>query len=231
MADTIYTLGPTTFGLIAALAIAAYLWGRLRIASVIVLTWFVAAAAIGQVTLFPGFPDWQVGDWRGFLIFGTLAFLPAGLLLFAALRVAPVMTALAGIPTSALVLTQVYRFGGVFLIMAFARGELPAAVGLVSGVLDVIVASSAIALGLYLRGDESRAPHLVLAWAIFALVDFAWATSMVSASFLGVVNLDPAPVMMGNPPLLVISLFALPFGIFVSVYVILRVKESGHVGS
>ena len=37
--------------------------------------------------------------------------------------------------------------------------------------------------------------------------------------------------MMGNAPLLVISLFALPFGIFVSVYVILRVKESGHVGS
>ena len=140
MADTIYTLGPTTFGLIAALAIAAYLWGRLRIASVIVLTWFVAAAAIGQVTLFPGFPDWQVGDWRGFLIFGTLAFLPAGLLLFAALRVAPVMTALAGIPTSALVLTQ------------------------------------------------------------------------VSASFMGIVNLDPAPVMMGNPPLLVISLFALNSG-------------------
>lgn len=88
-----------------------------------------------------------------------MAFLPAGLLLFAALRVAPVMTALAGIPTSALVLTQ------------------------------------------------------------------------VSASFMGIVNLDPAPVMMGNPPLLVISLFALQFGIFVSVYVILRVKESGHVGS
>ena len=54
---------------------------------------------------------------------------------------------------------------------------------------------------------------------------------MVFASFLGVLNLDPDPVMMGNPPLLVISLFALPFGIFISVYVILRVRESGNVGS
>ena len=225
MLDTIYALGPTLFGFAAALAIAFYLWGRLRIASIIVLAWFVVAAAIGQVSLFTGFPEWQDGDWRGFLVFGTLAFLPAGLLLLAALRVTQVKTALADVPTSALVLTQAYRFGGVFLIMAFVRGELPAAVGLVTGVLDVIVASSAIAIGLYLRGDESRAPRLVMAWAVLALVDFGWATSMVFASFLGVLNLDPAPVMMGNPPLLIISLFALPFGIFISVYVILRVRR------
>jgi hypothetical protein len=30
--------------------------------------------------------------------------------------------------------------------------------------------------------------------------------------------------MMGNPPLLVISLFALPFGIFIGVYLILRMR-------
>lgn len=45
---------------------------------------------------------------------------------------------------------------------------------------------------------------------------------LVTASFLGLVALDPAPAMMGNPTLLVISLFALPFGIFVSVVLIAR---------
>jgi hypothetical protein len=29
---------------------------------------------------------------------------------------------------------------------------------------------------------------------------------------------------MGNPPLLVISLFALPFGIFIGVYLIFRMR-------
>jgi hypothetical protein len=37
-------------------------------------------------------------------------------------------------------------------------------------------------------------------------------------------SLSPAPVMMGNPPLLVISLFALPFGIFIGVCLILRMR-------
>ncbi|MEY3495721.1 MAG: hypothetical protein RI921_1081, partial [Chloroflexota bacterium] len=45
------------------------------------------------------------------------------------------------IPTSALVMTQVYRFGSLFLIVAYLGGQLPVEVGLVSGVLDTIVAT------------------------------------------------------------------------------------------
>jgi hypothetical protein len=31
--------------------------------------------------------------------------------------------------------------------------------------------------------------------------------------------------MLGNPPLLVIALFALPFGIFIGVYLIIRMRD------
>ena len=34
------------------------------------------------------------------------------------------------------------------------------------------------------------------------------------------------PAMLGNPPLLIISLFALPLGIFVSVHLIIRSREN-----
>ena len=52
--------------------------------------------------------------------------------------------------------------------------------------------------------------------------DELWAVSLITMSFLGFIQLTPAPVMMGNAPLLVLSLFAVPFGIFVSVYVFSR---------
>lgn len=228
--DTLYALGPTVLGLGAALAMAWYLWNRLRGASTVLLLWIVGAIALGQVPLFAGLPDWQDTDWSGFMIFGTLAFTPAALLLIAALKAKAVKEALEKIPTSALVATQAYRVGGVFLILAYLRGELPAEIGLVSGVMDVVVATTAVLLALALRRDESRYPRLVRAWAVLGLVDFGWASVMMFASFLGILDLTPDPVMMGNPPLSIISLFALPFGIFVSVYLILRLRKQ-QVGS
>lgn len=228
--DTLYALGPTVLGLVAALVMAWYLWNRLRGASIVLLLWIVGAIALGQVPLFAGLPDWQETDWSGFMIFGTLAFTPAALLLIAALKAKTVKEALEKIPTSALVATQAYRVGGVFLILAYLRGELPAEIGLVSGVMDVVVATTAALLALALRRDESRYPRLVMAWAVLGLVDFGWASLMMFASFLGILDLTPDPVMMGNPPLSIISLFALPFGIFVSIYLILRLRKQ-QVGS
>ena len=217
-------LGPTLLALVTAIAIAVYGWNRARLVSVGVLVWVHAAVALSQFPLFAGFPDWHTSDARGFMIFGTLAFAPALLLLFA-LRLNPFAGALAQIPTSALLATQASRLGGLYLIAAYRRGELPAEIGLVSGVLDVAVAFTAVALALYLRGDETRAPRLVRPWAIPSLADFGWATLMMNGSHLGLLDLHPAPVMMGNPTLLIISLFALPLGIFVSMVVLLRVRR------
>jgi len=224
--DSVYSFGPTILGLISALAIAGYCWSRMRIASLAVLLWISAAILIGQFPIFPNRYANQAADWIPFLTFGTLAFAPSALLLIAALRVDKAKTAMADIPNSALVMTQAYRIGGIFLIMAYLRGDLPAEIGLVSGVLDVIVAISALALSLHLRGGESKSPRLVIAWAALSLMDFGWATLMKFASFFGFLELSPASMMLGNPPLLIISLFALPFGIFISVYVIVRMRKA-----
>lgn len=224
--DSLYSLGPTILGSISALAIAGYCWNRMRIASLAILLWISMATLIGQFSIFPNQDERQAADWISFLTFGTLAFAPSALLLIAALRVEKAKTAMAGIPSSVLVMTQAYRIGGVFLIMAYLRGDLPAEIGLISGVLDVLVAISAIVLSFSLRGSESRSPRLVIAWAVLSLMDFGWATLMKFASFFGFLELSPAPTMLGNPPLLIISLFALPFGIFISVYLIIRIRKA-----
>ena len=220
--DMIYTIGPSVMAAITVLIIATYTWNTMRSASIVVMVWGVLAITIGQISFFTGLTEWQASDWIGFLLFGVLTFTPAGLLLVTAGRMQSLKHLMAQTPTSVLVMTQVYRFGGVFLIMAYARGQLPLAVGLVTGVVDLVVATTALALSVYLRCNETRAPMLVIAWAMLAIADFVWAVSLITVSFLGVIQLTPAPVMMGNAPLLVISLFAVPFGIFVSVYVVAR---------
>jgi hypothetical protein len=142
-----------------------------------------------------------------------------------ALKVESFRLALSKIPTSALVLTQAYRIGGIFLIMAYFSGDLPAEVGLVSGVMDVTIAFTAVLLANHVRKDESKSRTLVIAWSALSLIDFAWATIVKSAAFFGLLQISPAPLALGNPPLLIISLFALPLGIFISFYLILRARE------
>lgn len=224
--DLIYAFGPAAVGSIAAGAIASYYWNRFRVASFTILIWFSVALIVGQFAFFPGSYVSEIDPLIRFMTFGTLAFGPAAILIFLSLRIKTFQEALSKISTADLVLTQTYRIGGVFLILAFLRGDLPPEIGLISGLMDVTIAVSAIALAIHLRRDGQNARGLVRAWAVFSLLDFGWATIMKFAGFFGVLELNPDPAMLGNPPLLIISLFALPLGIFVSVHLIIRSRES-----
>jgi len=223
--DAVYHVGPAIIAAATALIISAYAWHRYRVVSIITLVWAAAAIVIGQRPMYAGLPGWQDSDWLGFMVFGMLAFAPAFVLVVAFWRLPRFSAFVEHIPTSALVATQVYRFGGIALIAAYGRGQLPIEIGLFTGVLDVIVATTAIMLAIHVRGRDAHAPWLVIAWATLGILDFAWATLLITASFLGIVALNPAPVMMGNPPLLIISLFALPLGLFVSVVLIGRMRR------
>lgn len=224
--EFIYAFGPAVVGSIAAIAIASYCWNRFRVASFTILIWFLVALMLGQFAFFPGSYVSELDPLIRFMAFGTFAFGPAAILIFLSLRIKTFQEALGKISTADLVLTQTYRIAGVFLILAFLRGDLPPEIGLISGLMDVTIAVSAIALAIHLRRDGQNARGLVRAWAVFSLLDFGWATIMKFAGFFGVLELNPDPAMLGNPPLLIISLFALPLGIFVSVHLIIRSREN-----
>lgn len=229
--DLIYVLGPTVIGLIAAISISVYCWSRFRAASVAILIWFAISVVVGQFAFYPDDSYSELEGLMRFTAFGTLAFGPAAVLIFMALKVESFKSALSKIPTSALVLTQAYRIGGIFLIIAYFSGDLPAEVGLVSGVMDVTIAITAVLLANHLRKDEGRSRTVVIAWGILSLIDFAWATIVKSAAFFELLQISPVPLALGNPPLLIISLFALPLGIFISFYLILRAEEQSQMPS
>jgi uncharacterized membrane protein len=106
--------------------------------------------------------------------------------------------------------------------MAHLRGDLPGEIGLVSGPLDLLVAASSVVLAVRARHHKTSSVTSSAAWSIISLADFAWAIAVLQSSYLGVIKISPDPIMMGNPPLLVISLFALPLAIVVSVIVLVR---------
>jgi hypothetical protein len=229
--DLIYAFGPTTIGLIAVLSISVYCWSRFQAASVVLPIWFALSVVMGQFAFYPDVSYSQLEGLIRFTAFGALAFGPAAVLIFMSLKLVRFRSALSKIPTSVLVLTQAYRIGGIFLIMAYFSGDLPAEVGLVSGVMDVTVALTAVLLANHLRKNEGNSRRLVIAWSTFSLIDFAWATIVKSATFFGLLQITPAPLALGNPPLLIISLFALPLGIFISFYIILRTREQSQTRS
>ena len=141
------------------------------------------------------------------------------------LKIKQVKKVIDSIPTADIVMTQFYRIAGIFLLLAFIRGELPLEIGLITGVLDLAIASSSVIISGYLRSRRKNYSRIILPWAFLGLIDFGWAIIVLTLSFLGIWNTNPAPVMMGNPPLLIISLFNLPLGIYVSVYLILRMLK------
>ena len=220
--DVIYDFGPLVVGAVAAALIAAYLWSRSRVASLFMVVWFGLAAAIGQVSFFGGPLTWAESHALGFAAFGTFSFAPAVVLLIAGFRSERIRRFVTTIPTWALLLTQAYRVGGAFLIIAHLRGELPGEIGLVSGPLDLLVAASSVVLAVRARSHKTSSVRSSAIWSTVSLADFAWAIAVLQFSYLGVIELSPDPIMMGNPPLLVISLFALPLAIVVSVIVLVR---------
>jgi hypothetical protein len=224
--DFIYAFGPAAVGSIAAIAIASYCWNRFRVASFTILIWFLVALLVGQFAFFPGIYVSELDALIRFMTFGTLAFGPAAILIFLSLRMKSFEEALSKISTADLVLTQTYRIGGLFLIVALLKGDLPPEIGLISGLMDVAVAISAVALSIHLRREERGSQMLIRLWAVASLIDFGWATTIKFADFFGVLDLNPSPAMLGNPPLSIISLFALPLGIFVSVHLIIRSREN-----
>lgn len=224
--DFLYTFGPISLGMFAALTIATYCWKKTRAASLTILMWFAVAAVVSQFTFFPEGITSDLEAIIRFSAFGSLTFGPAAVLIFMVLKVSSFKSAMKKIPTSALVLTQSYRIGGVFLILAFLKGDLPTEIGLVSGIMDVTVAITAVALAIIMKTNKTVSPRLLITWATFSLLDFSWATAIKFATYFGAIELSTSASMLGNPPLSIISLFALPFGIFVSVYVIIRSKDT-----
>ena len=193
---------------------------RSRILAVIIPVWFVLAVVIDQTGVFPVAGTWVAGDLLRFVIFGALMSLP--IIGYAVLPVlAPeARTALSAAPLWGLAGLQIYRIGGVAFFYALQDGRMPPVLALSAGILDVVVAVSALGVAYLLRRGIGRRP--AIAWNLIGLTDFMIAILLVAGSILGLLTLTPAPTAIGQSPFVLISLFQLPLAVIVHIEMLRR---------
>lgn len=209
-----------------AIAVSAYSWNRYRLFSYITIIWFLATLGLAQIPYFQDPISWTDGDWKGFLVFGSLLMVPVTLLILAWHKSPKFQAFLNQIPTWLLISTQVYRLAGIFFLIFYFQDKLPLEIGLVNGILDVVVAIGAVIVATVVYQKGVKANSLVLAWNGIGLLDFASAFTMVGVSFFGIVNISPAPTLMAMPPLTLISIFQVPLAMFIHIYLIARIRKS-----
>ncbi|WP_373520839.1 hypothetical protein [Aquiflexum sp.] len=118
------------------------------------------------------------------------------------------------------------RFAGIFFLVFYFKEKLPFEIGVVNGLLDIIVAVTAIILALMVYKTGNKFNKLVLAWYGLGLLDFTSAFTVVGLSFFGLISVSPALTPMGLPPLTLISIFQVPIAMFIHIYLINRIKNS-----
>ncbi|MDF2963216.1 MAG: hypothetical protein K0S39_4951 [Paenibacillus sp.] len=219
-----------TAGLLITIASAIYTWNKLRPLSYVLICWFIIGFAISIAPFFSKSGSWSQGDGLGFLLFCTLPIIPVVGLLIAWKKSARFATFLSQTPVWVFVALQVYRIVGVSLIVLYVQKKLPFEIGFINGALDSLVAAGAVILGWlsYKKNRGSIRPLYV--WNVVGLLDFVNAFTLFGLSYFSMINLTPAPTLMGMPPLTLLTMFQVPIAMFVHVYLFSRLQASLKTG-
>lgn len=205
----------TAVAVLVAGVIAVYTLRRLPLLAAAIIGWFVFSVAASQRGFFQNATAWSDGDLLGFLIFGTLMTLPMLAFFFAWARLPTLQAFVNTIPLPALIGIEVYRIAGVIFAWLFTQGMMPAVLGLFTAFADVLIGTTALPLAWSLARGGPSARRLAIAWNVFGIGDFVIAVGVVSLSILGLLRLQPDPVMIGLHPVALIALFQLPLSIII----------------
>ncbi|MDB6125587.1 MAG: hypothetical protein JWQ71_4580 [Pedosphaera sp.] len=126
-----------------------------------------------------------------------------------------------GLPLRALILVHVVRFVGFYFLFLYRRGELPYAFAVQGGWGDILVATTAIIVAMFV-GAKPRRPYLVLAWNTLGLIDILMV--VITAGRLGLSNPDSI-VALTRLPLSLLPTFVVPLIIFTHIVIFYRVRK------
>jgi hypothetical protein len=141
---------------------------------------------------------------------------------------APLFRKVLDLPLPALIAVQTYRIGGVFFLVAWAQGALPAAFALPAGLGDVAIGLLApfVAAAVSQRTPGHR--FWATAWNVAGLAD------LVIALFLGVTHTDsplgifathPTTDALGRYPFSLIPTFLVPIAVILHALALRRLAD------
>lgn len=179
---------------------------RIRIA-----IWLAAWYAL--VTLMAAFGVLTYPRGLGTPGLGAAVAAPLVVLVVVVLRSASLRRAVREIPLAMLVGVHAIRILGVYFLVLYAQGRLPAPFAPLAGWGDTVTGLAAIPLAWWLARGETVARPLLWLWNSFGLLDLVTAIGLGAVSAPGPVQLitaSPGTTMMTTLPWLIIPAFIVP---------------------
>lgn len=205
-----------------AIAIALYSWRRSQTVAIVAIVWAIISLFTARIPFFQNLDRWTDGDLLGFIAFGSILTIPVMLFLIALSRSQSFQQFMNDTPSWVLTATQVYRLTGASFLWLYLRDLLPAEVGLVSGVLDIIVGITALPVAWTLSRGFPWSRNLAIAWNFVGMFDLTSSFTVVTLSIFGLLALDPAPTRLGSYPLSIVSVYQVAIAIFIHIYLLRR---------
>jgi hypothetical protein len=134
-------------------------------------------------------------------------------------------TLLENAPLESLIRIHIFRFVGVFFIIAYAYEALPKTFALVGGIGDIFAAVTAIFVANAVENKKTYAPKLALIWNIIGFWDIVnvIVTAIVTTKY-AIENGTPGVIEMANFPFCWIAAFAPATIVFLHISIFKKLK-------
>ena len=174
--------------------------------------WFGCAIAVGHYLLLQRMPAVALQG----ITLGITA-----VLLFAFHRISAVRSWVNALDLRTLVLVNVTRFIGVYLLVLYQRGELPRAFALSGGMTDVVVATMALPL-VFAPLDETMRRRGIVIWNVVGIAGLVIST--VAAARINLVH--PMPLRaLTHLPLSLLPTFLTPLLLAIHIILFVRTRD------
>lgn len=182
-----------------------------------IVIWFVGAFVISEQDFLLDYPtEWNgLDDLLGFCIFGSLPFVPLSCLLYAYKKNDYFHGYVLSTPAWGLIMSQVYRLGGMCYFYLWATDYMGNYVGFQTGVLDIFMGVTALPLGLMVKNSSLKShKKLLLVWNFLGLYDLIFGIIMVTLNYIGWYSSgENALSMFAFFPISLIVFFQVPIAI------------------
>jgi hypothetical protein len=135
------------------------------------------------------------------------------------------------IPAGWIIALQLFRLQGALFLVGWVHHAQPAIFGLPVGIADVLVGLLAVPIALSLTSGSRASRRAAIAWNIFGLVDFAYATSVRAAISLHVIETGFTSAVGGTYPTVLIGAFGVPLSILLHVVSLRQLVRKGRASA
>lgn len=222
--DLVIAVGTTAAAAIVTGVIAAAVPADARTRTgfaVALAVWFLIAATLGATGVL-------AADRLGTPALGAVVLLPVLTVAWLAPRQPALRSALLGIPVPVLIGVNAVRVLGIFFVILYAQGRLPAPFAPIAGWGDVAIGLTALPVAWLVARRVAGSHAIAFVWNLLGFADLvvAVALGVMSApdSPLRVFTAEPGTEIMASLPMLLIPGFLVPLLMLTHLAVFYRIS-------